>query len=123
MTCFDANILLEIILKRGKSAKCLQQIRMAREASITALTVNLVMYYAEREGLNLKTTEQFLRQFFWLPLTESDINWAFQNYQAKDHEDALQIACALRENCKRFVTLDKALAKKYAKNIPIDLLG
>ena len=80
------------------------------------------MYYAEKNKLELRQIKTFLKLFVWLPLTESDADLAFEYFSDDGYEDALQIAVAIREGCSAFVTLDKSLAEKYAKVIPIDLL-
>jgi len=124
MICYDANVILEILFDRPKSDACSALIYKTDEKlATTMVSVSIIMYYAERNKADIRYTERFLRQFIWLPVTESDGEWAFQNYGVEDYEDGLQIACAIRENCKKFVTLDQALAKKYAQNIPISLIN
>ncbi len=124
MICFDANILIEIIVDRKNSLICREYIDAATaDMGITMLSVDLVMYYAESNKLDIMPIEQFLRLFTWLPMTDYDADWAFMNFAGSDFEDALQIACAVREGSQKFVTLDKKLAKKYASILPIDLLG
>jgi predicted nucleic acid-binding protein len=126
MICFDANVLIEIILDRGRADLCRARIEKARTAkedgSITILTFSHVMYYAEANKLNLKNVELLLRTFNLLPLIEVDVAWAGAHYQGKDFEDGLQVACALRENCSRFVTIDRSLAEKYSGQLQIELI-
>jgi predicted nucleic acid-binding protein len=55
-------------------------------------------------------------------VVDADAQWAFMNFQGKDFEDALQVACALREDCSSFATLDELLAKKYKKDMTVWLL-
>ena len=124
MICFDANVLIEIIVDRKNALVCRDYIDAAKDDMCTTmLSVDLVMYYAESNKLAIQPIEQFLRLFTWLPMTDSDADWAFKNFGGIDFEDALQIACAVREGSKKFATLDKKLAKKYASTLPIDLLG
>lgn len=124
MTCLDANIVLELILERKLSQNCRDYISTVKDdVAITVLSVSIIMYYAEGKHLDLLTVERFLRDFVWLAAVETDTTWAFQHYAGKDFEDALQIAIAKREGCKKFVTLDKALAKQYSSILPIELLG
>jgi predicted nucleic acid-binding protein len=124
MICFDANVLIEIILERKNAKACRQYIDSAQaDMTTTMLSLDLVLYYTERNKLTIEPIEQFLRLFTWLPLTDSDADWAFRHFNGKDFEDALQVACATREGCNRFVTLDRRLTKKYAQEIPIDFLG
>src|SRR5260370_93884 len=126
MICFDANTIIEIILKRKRVEACRTTIETAQasgeDLAITTLSLDLVMYYAEAKKLNLKEVEKFLRLFVWLPLTEADAQWAFTHFKGKDFEDGLQIACALRERCGEFVTLDRGLYKKYGMRLPVELL-
>lgn len=124
MICFDANVLIEIILNRKNSEVCKDYIGLAKEdMAITILSLDLIMYYAERNKLDLGSIEQFTRIFIWLPITDTDAEWAFKQYLDNDYEDALQIGCALREGCVKFVTLDRDLKKKYSQQLPIDLLS
>lgn len=124
MICCDANVLIEVILGRRQSGVCRKYIEEAPEdLAITMLSLDLIMYYAERHKLDLKPFEQLLRLFVWLPLTESDAEQAFKQYKGDDFEDALQISCTIREGCSKFATLDKSLAKKYSQSLPIDLLA
>ena len=123
MICFDANIIIEIILSRKSSNDCRNYIELAKEdMAITMLTLDLIMYYAERNNLDLVSIEKFTRLFIWLPLTDTDAEWAFTHHEGDDYEDALQISCTMREGCTKFVTLDKDLKKKYSQKIQIDLL-
>lgn len=124
MICFDANVLIEIIVQRKNAQACRDYINSSKEdMATTMLSVDLVMYYTESNKLDVTPVEQFLRQFIWLSLIDSDAEWAFKHFRNKDFEDGLQIACAKREECVKFITLDKPLAKKYAQNIPIDLIA
>ncbi len=123
MVCLDANVLIEIILDRKKSLACREFIRTSPDdLAITLLSLDLVMYYAERNNLELGPIERLVRTFLWLAITEADADEAFRHYAHNDFEDALQISCAMREGCTRFVTLDAALAKKYGTALTVTLL-
>ncbi len=123
MICLDANVLIDIILERQHFKACRQYIDLAKDdMAITMLSLDLIMYYAESNKLPLRPTLQFLRLFTWLPMIEADAQWAYAHYKAKDFEDALQIACALRERCNKFATLDSPLSKKYSSQITVDLI-
>ena len=124
MICFDANVLIEIIVDRKSAKGCRDYVdSISDDMATTILSTDLVMYYAEGNKLDVQPVEQFLRLFTWLPMTDSDADWAFRHFKGKDFEDALQIACAVREGCKRFVTLDRRLSEKYSQTIPVDFLG
>jgi len=121
--CCDANVLIEVILERKHSAACREYIQTAKEdLAITMLSLDLIMYYAERNKLNLVSIEKFVRLFMWLPLTDTDAEWSFKQYAGDGFEGGLQIGCALREGCTKFVTLDSSLMKKYSRKLQVDLL-
>jgi len=124
MICLDANVLIEMMLGRQRANLCQKYIDQTdQDLAITLLSLDLTMYYAEAHKLALRPIEQFMRLFIWLPMIDADAQWAFEHFAGKDYEDALQVAAASREGCSRFVTLDRNLAKKYPKNIAIDLLA
>lgn len=123
MICLEANIVLELLLDRKLAQACQNYIASTNdEIAITTLSVSIIMYYAESKHLDLVAIERLLREFVWLGAVETDVAWAFQNFGGRDFEDALQLAIANREGCKSFITLDKALAKKYASSELIELL-
>ena len=117
MIALDANILLEILENRGQVSAVKQAIAkfesQAEDLAISVLSVADIFYLAEAHKLPVKRVEKLIRAFQIYSITPADISWAFSNWKGKDFEDALQIAAALRENCNCFLTLDKALAKKY----------
>lgn len=125
MLCIDANVILEVVEKRTRSETCQNFLEAATTGNktTTMLTVDLVMYFAEKNRLDLKLVKKYLDGFIWLPLMPADAEWAFAHFNGKDFEDGLQVACALREGCSGFVTLDQGLAKKYAKQIAVTLLS
>ena len=124
MICVDANVIIDILLSRKNAAACETYLTTASETlAITTLTLDLVTYYAERQKLILTQVQQFLTTFVWLPVTADDATWSFSHFKGDGYEDGLQIGCAVREQCSRFVTLDRGLAKKYAQQLKIDLLG
>jgi predicted nucleic acid-binding protein len=122
MTFVDANVLLEVILKRMRTAVCEEFLSNHQDKAISTLTLDLVMYFVERDKLDWAPVKVFLESFSWLPIVEADAGWAFVQFGGDDFEDALQVACALREGCDTFITLDGPLAKKYSKNMAINLL-
>ncbi len=118
----DANVLLEVILQRTRAAQCEAVLANEEDKAISILTLDLVLYFAERDKLPLGPIKDFLQCFIWLPITDADATWAFAHYKGKDYEDALQVACTIRERCSRLVTLDADLAKKYQRYVPISLI-
>jgi predicted nucleic acid-binding protein len=122
VTFVDANVLLEVILKRARATTCEQFLSNGEDKAMSLLTLDLVMYFVERDKMTWKPVKTFLESFRWLPVLESDAQWAFVQFAGDDFEDGLQVACAIREGCDKFVTLDGPLSKRYAGNIAIELL-
>ena len=81
------------------------------------------MYFVERDKMAWQPVKEFLESFRWLPINEADAQWAFAQFAGDDYEDALQVACSIRENCDKFVTLDKSLFKKYSMHTKTILLN
>ena len=124
MICLDANVVIELMLKRPRWEACSRDIDSKGEGlAMTVLSVDLAMYFAEGKKLDLDAVQGLLRQFIWLPLIEADTNLAFSMYRGDDFEDALQLAVAKREGCERFATLDRGLHRKYSPAYPVDLLS
>jgi predicted nucleic acid-binding protein len=124
MIFVDANVVLEVIEKRPHANTCEQLLRSTEEKAISLLTLDLVMYFVEKDKIAWEPVKTFLEGFVWLPITDADAQWAFSNFKGDDFEDALQVSCAKREGCNKFATLDKGLAKKYADTtIVITLLS
>jgi predicted nucleic acid-binding protein len=122
MNFVDANVLLEVILRRTHLATCEDFLSNNEDKAISTLTLDLVMYFIERDNLPWEPIKAFLESFNWLPIIDADAQWAFAQFRGDDFEDALQVACAIREGCNSFVTLDGPLYKKYSENIEITLL-
>jgi predicted nucleic acid-binding protein len=122
MIFVDANVLLEVIQKRTRTKECEQFLSNDKNKAISTLTLDLVMYFIERDKLPWESVKNFLESFSWLPIIEADAQWAFMNFKGDDFEDALQAACAIREGCSSFVTLDVALSKKYKQTMKVELI-
>ena len=111
------------IEKRAHVDACKRILRNGEEKAISILSLDLVVYFLEKDKISLEPAKGFLESFVWLPVTDADAQWAFAHFKGDDYEDALQVSCAIREGCNDFVTLDKSLARKYANTIPIELLS
>lgn len=115
----DANILLEIILRRDKETKARQLIqRHPENLFISSLTAHLVVHFGQ-SVVALPVLREFLADYTILNLNSADFEWAFTNLRNQDFEDALQLAVAIRNGCSQFVTFDKELATSYAKLMQI----
>lgn len=63
MTFVDANVLLEIILKRTRALTCEQLVSNSEDKAISLLTLDLVMYFVERDKLARAPVKAFLESF------------------------------------------------------------
>ncbi len=122
MTFVDANVLLEVILRRTRATICERFLGNNEDKAISTLTLDLVMYFVERDNITWQPVKTFLESFNWLPIVEADVQWAFAQFRGADFEDALQVACSIREGCNKFATLDASLSKKYSDVLTVDLL-
>jgi predicted nucleic acid-binding protein len=104
----DANVLLEVLLDRRLAKQCSQLLTDANEElAISALTVHIIWYVAEKYKLDQSNVDEFLKVWEILPLTAANIKTARQRYDGKDFEDCLQAACAEAAQCDEIVTIDK----------------
>ena len=124
MIFLDTNILLEIILvDRPRYTQVKRYLdNLGEETSLSTLTTHLVMHFGRKEGANDAFLHAVLNESKVLDLTATDYQWAANNEQGRDFEDALQVAVAIRSACSVFVTLDKDLAKRYA-SLPINIIS
>ena len=120
--CLDASVLLESVLKGRRNASKAQQYISSHNIMISPLTAHLFIYFGQKDGLSLDLLLDLLLKHQFTDFGTVELIWSAKNHQGEDFEDALQIACALTSHCKKFVTFDKDLAKKYQKFIAIQLL-
>lgn len=120
----DANVLLELLQHRRYYAEARKAIEEHDQNLLVAsiLSVDLVLYYVERDKSDKHAAFKFLSQYEILDMNQADYRWAQANDQG-DFEDALQVACALRHGCSRLLTLDKLLAKRHRKHIVTVLIA
>lgn len=123
MICYDSSVLADMMLARP-TAEISHAYFTQHSGQVAAsiMSLQFLMYYAEKHHINMQAIRKASNLIIWLPTTEEDMQWAFDNYQGSDYEDALQIAVALREGCTRFITRDKKLARKYGDKIKITLI-
>lgn len=123
MIFLDTNILLEITLAdRPHYSQVKHFLENATEtAAISMLTAHLVMHFGRKAQTEDAFLHAVLNENKLLALTSEDYEWAANNEQGNDFEDALQIAIAIRSGCSSFITLDAALAKRYTK-LPIKIV-
>jgi predicted nucleic acid-binding protein len=115
----DANILLEIILKRPKQSLARKLIKThSEDLFISALTAHLIIHFGQTI-VDLPILRSFISDYTVLALDPVDFEWAFSSLRNTDFEDALQLSVAIRNGCNHFVTFDKSLATTYKDLIPI----
>lgn len=120
----DANVLLEILFARKLSAQCEQLLSSpAKEYAISALTLHIVWYMAERYKLSPANVSDMLSVFTILPLTEDTIELASKRYDWKDFEDCLQAACAETNDCQEIITIDKLFQEYSHTSLPVTLVN
>lgn len=108
LSLVDANVLLEILFARRLSDKCEQLLsNPAKEYAISALTLHIIWYMAERHKLSPDHIIDVLSVFTVLPLSEDTVALAKKRYDSKDFEDCLQAACAETNGCQEIITIDK----------------
>ena len=122
MILVDANVLLEVIQKRTRAKECEEFLSNDKNKAISILSLDLIMCFVKRDKLPWEPAKKFLESFIWLPITDSDAQWAFMNFKGDDFEDALQVACAIREGSSSFVTLDRSLSEKYKQTMTVELI-
>jgi predicted nucleic acid-binding protein len=123
MTFLDTSILLEITLAHRPHYAPVKQFleNVQAETAISLLTAHLVMHFGRKAQAEDAFLHAVLHENTLIALTPDDYKWAANNEQGKDFEDTLQLATAIRSGCSSFVTLDTALAKRYAK-LPIKIV-
>ena len=77
------------------------------EFFISALTVHILYYFAEVEGIDRSFVHKLLDLAFHLPINENMIYLAQERYTGKHFEDCLQAACAELTGCNEILSLDK----------------
>jgi|GEM_PF-1279431 len=104
----DANVLMEIMFGRSKMEQVLEVFHNPEyEFFISALTVHILYYFAEVEGIERSFVRKLVGLAFHLPVNEKMIVLAQQRYTSKDFEDCLQAACAELAGCNEILSLDK----------------
>jgi predicted nucleic acid-binding protein len=125
MILLDANILLEMLIA-GRPRKQIVfdwMVRNDESYCISMLTVDLVLHFAVKDNLKLADIKKFLADYPKIALLPEDYVSAMELLIGKDHEDALQLAIAIRNKCSKIVTLDLDFARKYKDKFEFSTLG
>jgi predicted nucleic acid-binding protein len=116
----DANVLLEILFARKLSAQCERVFSdVSKEYTISALTLHIIWYMAERYKLSPTNIHDMLSVFKVLPLIEDAIELASTRYDGNDFEDCLQAACAETNDCQEIFTIDKRFQEYSHTLLPV----
>jgi predicted nucleic acid-binding protein len=120
----DANVLIEILLDRRLSQQCIQMLEdTSQQYVISALTVHIVWYIAEKYSLNQSKVDEMLSIWEVLPVTANSTKAARERYNGKDFEDCLQAVCAEAGDCDLIVTIDKKFQRHSRTNLPVTLIS
>jgi predicted nucleic acid-binding protein len=116
----DANILLEILFSRKLSNKCEALVSGPNNTyAISALTIHIVWYMAERYKLPTAPVDDLLSVWEVLSVTDKTIEAARKRYDGKDFEDCLQAICAEAGNCNEIITIDSKFKEHSNTNLPV----
>lgn len=114
MVCLDANVVLELLLKREAHRQARQAIQTAAgDLCITMLSVHIIVHFARKAGAEMSQIFELIDRVKVLDITATDYEWAKTNARNDDFEDALQLAAAIRSGCTTFITFDQLLNKTY----------
>lgn len=119
----DANILIEILMSRRLANNCVLMLQDAsRQYTISALTVHIVWYIAEKYSIDQKLVDEILTGWEILPITQDIIKSARERYDGKDFEDCLQAVCAEVGDCESIITIDKQFQQHSSTNLSVILI-
>lgn len=120
----DANVLLEILFARKLSDRCERLLSdPSKEYAISALTLHIIWYMAERYKLSFENIVDMLSVLAILPITEPTIRLANKRYDKKDFEDCLQAACAETNDCQEVITIDKHFKEHSYTKLTVIVVG
>lgn len=120
----DANVLLEILFARRLASECEQLLSdTSKVYAISALTLHIIWYMAERYKLSPTNVGDVLSVFTVLPLAEDSIELANRRYDGRDFEDCLQAACAETNDCQEIITIDKHFQEYSHSTLSVILVG
>jgi predicted nucleic acid-binding protein len=123
-TFIDANILLEVLLNRRLAEQCLAILNdPSKEYGISALTVHIVWYIAEKYRLDRDRVDETLSPWEILPIANHTLKTARSRYDGKDFEDCLQAACAEEGGYDEIATIDKNFQRHSGTILPVAIIS
>jgi predicted nucleic acid-binding protein len=123
-TFIDANVLLEVLLNRQLAEQCISILSdPSGQYGISALTVHIVWYIAERYKLDKDRVDGTLSPWEILPIASHTLKAARSRYDGKDFEDCLQAVCAEEEGYDEIVTIDKNFRRHSNTILPVTIIA
>ena len=120
----DVNVLLEVLLNRNLAEQCITLLGDdLHQYVISALTVHIVWYIAERYKLNTTTVDDLLSPWELLPITSDTLAITRMRYKGKDFEDCIQASCAEEGGCDEIITIDKHFKTYSGTQIPVTVIS
>ena len=119
----DTNILMEIMFARSKMEQISEVMHNeGYEFFISTLTVHILYYFAEVEGIERNFVAKLAGLAQRLPVNEEMLILAQQRYKGKDFEDCLQAACAEVTGCNEILSLDRGFHQNSGTKLKVLLL-
>ncbi|OGL30384.1 hypothetical protein A3F37_00720 [Candidatus Saccharibacteria bacterium RIFCSPHIGHO2_12_FULL_41_12] len=122
MVYLDANILIEIALGRSRYKKIEELLSVQSNTALSILSVHLLIYFGLKSGIDIKLLEAIAEKHQILDVTYDDYLWAKKNCVNNDFEDALQVACAIRNGATKILTIDRDMVKNYGDVLNFELI-
>ncbi len=113
MLFIDANIVIEIILKRSEIEYCFSVLEKYEEIFISPITFHLVHYFCSK-FTSIQLISEFLNGVKITSIDQFVCDRARAIIQDSDMDDALQIASCLDSGIDTVFTLDNKMKSRYA---------
>lgn len=111
----DANVILELLLKRPRADDILRFFDQdSYQLSISPLTVHLAYYFGFKANVTPTLIKNALREFEILTMDAATVLSAQKRLDGHDFEDCLQAATAEQAHCELIITLDRQFRKSSA---------
>jgi predicted nucleic acid-binding protein len=119
----DANVLMEIMFARSKMEQVTELFHDANSEFFTStITVHILYYFAEREGIDRNFVRRLTDLVGHLPVGPDLLADAQKRYDGKDFEDCLQAVCAEQNGCEEIITLDRKFAQHSNTRLSVRLI-
>lgn len=120
----DANVIAEMLFKRTHDATSRNRLSSNNHwLFISALTVHIIYYLAEKDRLDPTVTRTALEPYLIVPIDQRVVELAQTRFTGHDFEDCLQAAAAELAGCEHILTLDRDFAKLSRTTLPVELIA